>query len=1407
MNNKLHKLVDEDVFDQKKSNRRRTREIKELKNQKRGDHESESLEQNYLDKLEKKAKGAINEVERQANRDNEAEVSLGADLENEPVFVEEASKINKKKIRVKKKLVNITAFVISDIKADDNKKRAMGSTDVLAEQAAKETAAAELEAQITDSFTKFIYNKLGNKNKELLLDNYFADNTVSQNEVELMSMDVLSDANYNVVLFSNNGFLMQLANSKEVDDIKNENASFNIINPSGTEIISGLNYEDARTQLKDLSTEYQEDALEFFNKYNYAEENQGSTDVKGSKEVPVSLVKEGDEELFGQDNVDQAKRLEALMADYDSEPAIKNQTPVIPDHIIAEKNKETDDLFNSLFEKDSNNEFKGDGLIKEMMAQEKSEQEDIDEQNKYYETEGAHLGFADKKLKYEAKPLEPVVTTSVENFDHDALVDNKNEKDVLDSPDSVNNENESKDNREEDKVDLFEQLFVPASLKSEVLPYAENMGIKIEQLATHPEFLELNGAQQQFVLEALNRSSLNKIKVEAYNNFKTEEESKRWYNIGFALNKKFHKKKHEVLVAKDIHEKGLEGYGEEELSWLTSIIKNGPEINFDKEGEVESVSYLKTESNTDPKRQELINEYNKRAYYLSLSGTREDFHKGLRADYLTTAREELLASAENDADAAELVNKLVEAEKQLKLHQFLKSDPNNEKIIQSLVDNSLGSWQKFGMMASGQGDKAKYMGIGMASRVVLRSEVATSVLGKAFSYSVGPAVAAAMGAWRSNNRARAGLKEEAELSKLGVENNNKLVKNLNLAVGSKKTEDGKEINIGLADKLENLMDKCNSLTVAVNELEQTKTPDQEDEFQKMKTEQMTLWERLMDRIEYTSQKMEGGLVSFGAPNERAQNYYRLLNSLEEAKTIVFNENYILKYQDRADKTKTSNRVTELTRSNKKIGDISVDQEFKEINKALLSNEITPEEKEKLEAEKKQMIRDWYNLDKLNSLSVSDRLASFLNFNEDKRKSAEFKYLVTETTKGAVMGASFAAVGAWIFEHTGLGHWTSSQLSNLGHFTHVDQATDWVKGVFSGQQSGGAVAEKVATETAIHSSVLNHDIPKVNIETKAPVIENQVPKVETTTPQTHTEQISSEHNSIWRSVKDMFKTNANELGYKGDINDTAALNKWSEIQTANAIDHSEGLTDKVFDGNKVILENDGGVYHVSVEQGGGLAPGHLNSAVEEIAKPSAPEVKVPEEIKVPIVDTPKPIVEVKAPVVESLKPNSEGLSQDPVPREIADKWHLPIDKIQIVDATHIAYFNKEGGVLINTAKGTIDKIATSKMVEIPKEFIDELKGRVPLDRFINRGGLDKIFSNWDKLPANDKTVYSILNLFGQNKLSPFELINKISGTFNVVATDVNINTDNNHFMLGNREFEMNLKGVDKLVKVLSRRFGA
>jgi hypothetical protein len=546
--------------------------------------------------------------------------------------------------------------------------------------------------------------------------------------------------------------------------------------------------------------------------------------------------------------------------------------------------------------------------------------------------------------------------------------------------------------------------------------------------------------------------------------------------------------------------------------------------------------------------------------------------------------------------------------------------------------------------------------------------------------------------------------------------------------------------------------------------------------------------------------------------------------------MIFDNQQILNYDNRADKKSVGKNVTDLTRSRDILEN---NKDFKNILIELqkIKDKESPAYK-KLDLERQTLIDNWQSAAKsqqllqgLRGLSVEDRLASFLNFNEEKRQSAEFKYLVKETTKGAVMGATFAAVGSWIFETTGLGHWTSDKLNQLSHFAHTDQAIGWVKSMFSENQGGHAAVEKVATGAAVHSSVLNHNAAPAHLaevavsETETPQVEvppsemepvtpeTETPQVEVSSPKStpdniipkvHSEQISSEHNSVWRSVKDIFKTNAQELGYKGDVSDTDALNKWSEIQTANAIDHSQGITDKVFAGNQVILENNNGVYSVSVEQGTGFAPGHLDAAVEEVAKPVVPEVKVPVENNLVTENIIKAAPEVKAPVVEAPKP---------ITSEIANKWHLPIDKTNMVDATHVSYATEKGNVIIDTAKGAINKVIGINKEEIPGEFINELKGRVPLDRFINRGGLDKIFSNWSKLTINDKTVYEALHSFNQNKLSPFDLINKISGTFKVVATDVNIDLDNNNFVLGNRKFEMNLKGVDKLVKILSRRFGA
>lgn len=82
-------------------------------------------------------------------------------------------------------------------------------------------------------------------------------------------------------------------------------------------------------------------------------------------------------------------------------------------------------------------------------------------------------------------------------------------------------------------------------------------------------------------------------------------------------------------------------------------------------------------------------------------------------------------------------------------------------------------------------------------------------------------------------------------------------------------------------------------------------------------------------------------------------------------------------------------------------------------------------------------------------------------------------------------------------------------------------------------------------------------------------------------------------SVWRSTAQIFKDNAEALGYEGDLDDTKALNSWVNTQTAEALNNSGDITDKVFEGNKVVLEQDGdGNYQVRVEQASGLKPSYL-----------------------------------------------------------------------------------------------------------------------------------------------------------------------------------------------------------------------
>ncbi|MFA6995257.1 MAG: hypothetical protein WC249_02485 [Patescibacteria group bacterium] len=103
--------------------------------------------------------------------------------------------------------------------------------------------------------------------------------------------------------------------------------------------------------------------------------------------------------------------------------------------------------------------------------------------------------------------------------------------------------------------------------------------------------------------------------------------------------------------------------------------------------------------------------------------------------------------------------------------------------------------------------------------------------------------------------------------------------------------------------------------------------------------------------------------------------------------------------------------------------------------------------------------------------------------------------------------------------------------------------------------------------------------------------------------------TGEHDSVWRSTEQIFKDQAQKLGYKGDLNDKSALEHWAQSQTGKTLNNSGTINDKVFEGNKVILEQDAkGNYHIKVEEATGLKPGHL----EHLKTSGTKEDNIPEQ---------------------------------------------------------------------------------------------------------------------------------------------------------------------------------------------------
>jgi len=285
----------------------------------------------------------------------------------------------------------------------------------------------------------------------------------------------------------------------------------------------------------------------------------------------------------------------------------------------------------------------------------------------------------------------------------------------------------------------------------------------------------------------------------------------------------------------------------------------------------------------------------------------------------------------------------------------------------------------------------------------------------------------------------------------------------------------------------------------------------------------------------------------------------------------------------------------LEKGPKTIGEQSEKEHYVSIRSQLLDKSLqknNPEEYRRLKDEA-QTFETKYQTYAQNALTeLNSYLEDKLNSRPDVSKKANFiKY-------GARLGGAALMV---------LG---GSVLSDLIS-QHKEQVTKHLQGSTSQEQATKHLQGSTSQEQA--TKHLKKPIPVDEMTTKSANIRDISSKIEPHLLHPKTEEFSDKisnvglagkHDSVWRSTREIFEKNAKDLGYKGNLSDKTALNKWAETQTANAVHNSGHITDKVFEGNRVVLEkNPEGHYFVKVEKEAGFKPGYLKEASHEIKSQS------------------------------------------------------------------------------------------------------------------------------------------------------------------------------------------------------------
>jgi hypothetical protein len=355
-------------------------------------------------------------------------------------------------------------------------------------------------------------------------------------------------------------------------------------------------------------------------------------------------------------------------------------------------------------------------------------------------------------------------------------------------------------------------------------------------------------------------------------------------------------------------------------------------------------------------------------------------------------------------------------------------------------------------------------------------------------------------------------------------------------------------------------------------------------------------EMLQTRIDYTQNKIDDGLIALGTSQNRLTHSTELFNILAQANLLV----ETLEHENED----LPKKATDI------IGDEFINDDGT-INIKAWSESASPEDL---------------------ALYRQIKIKNFLDSQDDKVDSERTKSKMKKAAIGAVSGAGLAFVGMKTMGYlmdTEAGNYVKEKIGDAISYG-IDQGRSGLEAVTSLFGGSEELAEAMPTidevDAITGAAEGTYSVPEDSPEFVGPVQPDGIGEILDTATKSFEELkesgalsklISNEGlkegqtDSIWRSAREIFTRNAQDLGYEGDMDDAGALRKWADNMTANAINRMDDVTDKVFEGNIISLDqNEAGEYVIEVEQGEGLKPGYLPEKDVDTPSRVEPMEKIP-----------------------------------------------------------------------------------------------------------------------------------------------------------------------------------------------------